>query len=283
MVSAGRPRPACLPLAERVRGIGVLAREAEGNGILAPAAAALNKAALLASDCDLPELARTLCRRHAEVYLRTQPPGAQVARCGLEPLVNLSRLLIRSGDGEGAYLLFDSMFRAVRSRSCAVIDGRTVSFEHITGSADDPRGLRQWLWTVLLADGARALVSAGRWADALEQLQRHKGIGRRMLDGRQVAVIDRVTAGDTGGAMELLAHTVRGEPWETAVTACLTVLCRRPARLPVGRDLDTTVDCYRRPDRTAELAVFHARLGLSVIDVATGVGQAVVRRAVSDP
>ncbi|WP_199844209.1 hypothetical protein [Streptomyces sp. RTd22] len=245
---------------------------------MALAATAFNKAALLASDCDLPELARALCWRHSEVYLRTQPLGAQVARYGLEPLVNLARLLIRSGDGEAAYVLLDSMFQAVKSGSDTVIDGRTVSFEHITGSDENRRELYQWLWAVLLADGARALASAGRWTDALAQLKRHKGIGKRMFDGRQVAVIADLTADNAFGAMTLLADTVPGEPWENAVTACLMVMSRRQAGLPVDRELAELLDCYQRLDRPAELAVFHTRLGLSVLDIADGVGEVVAHR-----
>ncbi|MFF4350291.1 hypothetical protein [Streptomyces sp. NPDC001530] len=278
-----RPRPACLPLVERVREIGALARDAERDGRLALATAAFNKAALLASDCDLPELARTLCWRLSEAYLRTQPLGAQVARYGLEPLVNLARLLcIRSGNGEAAYDLLDTLFQAVKSRSDAVIDGLTVSFEHISGSEDDHRELQQWLWAVLLADGARALASAGRWTDALAQLQRHKGIGKRMLDGRQVAVIAMVTAGHAFEAVTFLAETVAGEPWENAVTACLNVMSRRQAAMSVGGDLATMLDCYQQLDRTAELAVFHTRLGLSVIDVADGVDQSAAHRVAAE-
>ncbi|WP_217572517.1 hypothetical protein [Streptomyces sp. GbtcB7] len=277
-----RPRPACPPLAERVREIAALARNAERDGRLAPAAAAFNKAALLASDCDLPELARALCWQHSELYLRIQPLGAQIARYGLEPLVNLARLLIRSGDGEAAYILLDSMYQAVKTRSDTVIDGRTVSFQHITGSDDDHRELYRWLWAVLLADGARALASAGRWTDAFAQLQRHKGIGKRMLDGRQVAVIAKIMAGDIGEAAPLLDETAPGEPWENAVTACLTVMSRRQAALPVDRNLDAMLDSYQQLNRTAELALFHTRLGLSVIDVADDVVQSVAHRVAAD-
>ncbi|MGR3938219.1 hypothetical protein [Streptomyces sp. BRA346] len=245
---------------------------------MALAAAAFNKAALLASDCDLPELARALCWRHSEVYLRTQPLGAQVARYGLEPLVNLARLLIRSGDGEAAYAFLDSMFQAVKSGSDTVIDGRTVSFEHITGSDENRRELYQWLWAVLLADGARALASAGRWTDALAQLKRHKGIGKRMFDGRQVAVIADLMGNNAFDAIAILADTVPGEPWENAVTACLKVLSRRQAGLPVDRQLAEMLHCYEQLNCTAELTVFHTRLGLSVFDVADGVDEAVAHR-----
>ncbi|MFG2402561.1 hypothetical protein [Streptomyces lydicus] len=263
-----RPRPACSPLVDRVREIGGLAREAECTGRLAPASAAFNKAALLASDCALPDLARALCWRHAVAYLRTQPLGAQVARFGLEPLINLARLLIRSGDGFRAYVLLESTYQAVKSQAPAMIDGQVVSFENITGSDEDRRRLHQWLWAVLLADGARGLASADMWAEAHAQVQRHKGIGSRLLDGRQVAVIASFTAGDIEQAEALLRDTVPGEAWETAVAALLTVLCRRTANLPLHPALDDLVDLYRCLERSAGLAVFLTRLGLSVIDLA---------------
>ncbi|MFE2335217.1 hypothetical protein ACFXCN_24055, partial [Streptomyces coelicoflavus] len=70
-----RPRPACPPLAERVREITDLAAAAERDGNVTSATVALNKAALIASDCSMPDLARTLCWRHAEAVLRAPPPG----------------------------------------------------------------------------------------------------------------------------------------------------------------------------------------------------------------
>jgi hypothetical protein len=279
-----RPRPACPPLNERVREIGDLARSASGqtDGGLAQAAAAHNKAALIASDCGLPDLARSLCWRHSEVYLRAQPLGAQAARYALEPLVNLARLLIRDGDGDGAYHLLDTLFQTVKSHTDATIGGRRMSFQHLTETDDDHRALCQWLWTVLLADGTRALTSAGRWNDAHTHLQQHKGIGRRMLDGRQVAVIARATTGDADGALALLKETAPGEPWENAVTACLTVLCRRYADQPVDQDLAAMLDRYQLLEPTPHLAVFGTRLGLSAIDAAGGVERPGIRGVAAD-
>lgn len=262
-----RARPTCGPLHVRVREISGLACEADRKGSLSLAATAFNQAGLLASDCGLPELARTLCWRHAMVYLRTQPLGAQVARYALEPVVNLARLMIRVGDGEAAYQLLDTLFQTVKSRSHITIDGRPLSFQNLAGTEEGWRELCQWLWAVLLAEGARALVSIGRWSEALAQLQRHKGIGRRMLDGRQVSVIASVVEGDPGEAVRMLDEAVPGEPWENSVTACLAVLCRRLAGLPTDQEVRSVLDQYRNLGRTTELTVFHTRLGLSVIDV----------------
>lgn len=73
-----RPRPACPPLAERVREITDLAAAAERDGNVTSATVALNKAALIASDCGMPDLARALCWRHAEAVLRAQPDRKSV-------------------------------------------------------------------------------------------------------------------------------------------------------------------------------------------------------------
>lgn len=159
------------------------------------------------------------------------------------------------------------------------LDGaQRISGHNLTRSPADHRDLRRWLWTVHLSDSPRALISAGRWQHALTHLQRHNGIGLRMLDGRQVAVIAHCTAGDTDTALKLLHQTTPAQPWEHAVTACLTGLCGQHAHLPSGQDLTAMVDTYRQLTSTANLAVFHTRLGLSVIDAAGGVEHPAARR-----
>ena len=122
-----------------------------------------------------------MCRQQSEVYLRAQPLGAQAARNALEPLVNLARLRLRDGQADDAYQLLDTLFRAVKARSGDVIDGRLISFRNLTDSEQGHKDVVKWLWSVLLADGTRALAGAGRWPEALSHVQQHKGIGRRLL------------------------------------------------------------------------------------------------------
>ena len=251
-----RPRPACSSLAARVERICDLARTAARSSDLATASAACNQAALVASDCGLPDLARQWCQRHAFAYLRARPLDARAARYALEPLVNLARLHIRDGNGDTAFHLLDTLYEAITSRTDTAIDGILLPASDLTRSSEDHRDLRRWLWTVHLSDSPRALISAGRWQDALAHLQRHHGIGQRMLDGRQVAVIAQSTAGNTDGALKLLEETAPGEPWEQAVTACLTVLCRPPGRPPAGQDLTAMLDAYRQFNPLPQLAVF---------------------------
>lgn len=269
-----RPRPTCRPLDERVHEVSRLARaaaEAPDAEALSLAAAAHNKAALIASDCGLPDLARSLCWRHAETYLRARPLPAQAARYALEPIINLARLKIR--DGDGAHRLLNALYHAVHTRTDAVIDGRKVPLQNLTRSNEDHRTLGQWLWTIPLADGTRALASAGRWNQALAHAERHGGIGRRLLDGRQVAILTRLLAGDPAAALHLLNDSTPTEPWEHATAACLTVLCLSPTTSTQTRNeaLTAMVDRYLRLDPCPELLVFRTRLGLTAIDLADGV------------
>jgi hypothetical protein len=256
-----RWRPACTPLAGRVSDLTDRARQAERDRDLAGASAVHNLAALLASDVGLPDLARAWCHRQAEAYLCSHPLGAQGARRALEPLGNLARLHIRDGEGERAYRLLESLYTAVSTRTAADIDGIALPAD-LTDSAEAHQDLRRWLWALLLATGARALAVAGRWDEARSRLADHKGIGNRMLDGRQVAVIARLIADDTAGALMLLHGTLPGSPTENAVTACLTLLCPGHSEAPAA-----LLAPFRELDLDAPgMTVFHTRLGLSFID-----------------
>ncbi len=93
-------------------------------------------------------------------------------------------------------------------------------------------------------------------------------VGQRLLDGRQIAIISRFLAGDSDQALDLLRGAAPHEPWEHAVAACLAVLCD-PARVwPKG--LKNMVVSYRQVIPAPDLALFHTRLALTVIDAAGG-------------
>ncbi|MBB5808828.1 hypothetical protein F4560_008596 [Saccharothrix ecbatanensis] len=258
-----RTRLACIPLPRRVAELCDRAREAERTSDRTEASAVHNQAALIASDCGLPDLARQWCHQQVNISLRAHPLGAQGARLALEPMTNLARLYIREGQGERAFTLMDTLFTAVSSRTDAAIDGVEIPAD-LTDSAETHQQIRSWLWAVLLAAGGRALAADGRWADARARLSEYKGIGRRMLDGRQIAVIAHAVSGDTTSALTLLADTAPGEPWENAVTACLTIQCHNGSGMT---DLATLLDRYHRLDTsTPGLTVFRTRLGLSFVD-----------------
>ncbi|MGH3977883.1 MAG: hypothetical protein ACRDRZ_02600 [Pseudonocardiaceae bacterium] len=140
----GRPRPACPSLPERVKEIADIAHTAgqEGADGLAEGAHALNKAALIASDCGLADLASDLCRQHIDTYRAADHPLTVLqARYMLEPVLNLARLQIRASEGEQALRLLKSMYRAIMSNTDLVVDGHTLPLTDLTGTRhEDPVG-----------------------------------------------------------------------------------------------------------------------------------------------
>jgi len=76
-----------------------------------------------------------------------------------------------------------------------------VSFRHFTATDDDHQEVCRWLWSVLLGDGTRALAGACRWKQALVHVEQHRGIGQRLLDGRQVAILAHCLGGDVTTAL----------------------------------------------------------------------------------
>ncbi|MFE2493894.1 hypothetical protein ACFXKS_13000 [Streptomyces scopuliridis] len=135
---------------------------------------------------------------------------------------------------------------------------------------------------VLLADGTRTLTTAGRWAAALAHIEEHRGVGQRMFDGRQVPVLTALTAGDAPAAEDLLAHTEPGEPWEDAVTSCLTVLTRRATGRPLHRHLQDLVATYLGRADEPGMTVFNTRLGLTVLDAIASPEAPATRLVVAD-
>ncbi|MFB7270639.1 hypothetical protein [Streptomyces sp. NPDC056244] len=263
-----RFRPACLPLPHRVHALTELADTAATTADQGLASTVYNQAALIASDLNLPELARHMCHRHAAAYLHACPLPGMTAIRALEPVVNLARLQIRAGHPDDGRRHLLALYDAISTGSAADFEGITIPAD-ITANAEDRREVRAWLWRVLLADGTRALTTAGRWADALAHVEKHRGIGQRMLDGRQVAVLTALTAltaGDTPTAEDLLTHTEPGTPSENAVTSCLTVLSRQAAGQPLHNRLQDLVATYL--DRADEpgMTVFNTRLGLTILD-----------------
>lgn len=266
-----RPRPACLALPLRVNEVGQLAHAAAHGPPehrLVSAAEALNKAALILSDCGLADRAHQLCWRQFELFHAHRPLAPKTAKLALQPLVNIARLHIRDGQGTRAYQLLAHAHQALRSKTATTIDGRDIDLnELIDDQPASRRELVRFLWTVLLADGTRALTRAGRWDEALEHLERHKGIGERMLDGRQVAIIARVVNGDHEHALDLLDRSSTPELWEQAVASYLTTLCLTLAGHDMRESAATMVDRYLGLIQQPTPPVFRCRLGLRILDL----------------
>lgn len=276
-----RPRPACLPLPQRVHTLAELADTAEKLGDASVASTVYNHAALIASDVGVPDVARTMCHQHAAAYLHAAPLPCKTAIRALEPVVNLVRLQIRAGQHDHGHQRLLTLFDAVSTESPTQVEDIAIPAD-LTANAEDRQEVRAWLWRVLLADGTRTLTTTGRWSEALAHVEAHRGVGQRMFDGRQVAVLAALASGNTLGANSLLAHTVPTEAWEAAVTDCLTVLCRRVSGRAWRRTLQNLVTTYlERPDRD-DMAVFDTRLGLAVLDVVDTVKDPAARLVVTE-
>ncbi|MFJ9907898.1 hypothetical protein ACIRVK_34330 [Streptomyces sp. NPDC101152] len=276
-----RPRPACLPLAQRVQALAELADIAAKTGDPSMASTVYNQAALIASDVGASGLARTMCQQHAAVYLHATPLPGPIAIRALEPLVNLARLQIRAGQHDDGRQRLLTLFDAVNTESPAQVEEIAIPAD-LTANAEDRQEVRTWLWRVLLADGTRALTAAGRWTEALAHVEAHRGVGQRMFDGRQVAVLAALATGNSVNANDQLAATESGEPWENAVRDCLTILCRQAAGLPWRDRLQNLVATYlERPDEDG-MTVFNTRFGLAVLDVLASPEDQVARVVVAE-
>ena len=276
-----RFRPACLPLPERVRALADLADTAVKETNQGLASAVYNQAALIASDLGLADLARELCHEHAAAYLHACPlPGMSAIR-GLEPVVNLARLQIRAGHGDDGRQRLLDLYEAVGAGAAARFEGVAVP-ANLTATDEDRQEVRAWLWRVLLADGTRSFTAEGRWVEALRHIEAHRGVGNRMLDGRQVAVLAALVEGDTAGAAALVTATMPGDPWEQAVSTCLSVLCRRDAGQPFDGHLASLVTTYSERKSETGMTVFDTRLGLTVLDAIGSAEVPAAHRIVDD-
>ncbi|MFJ1752919.1 hypothetical protein [Kitasatospora sp. NPDC088134] len=276
-----RPRPACLPLHQRIQALTRLADVAAERGDPSIASTVLNRAALIASDIGDDTAAGAMCHQHAAAYLHAAPLPADAAIRALEPVVNLARLQLRAdrADQGRQYLL--TLFDAVARAAPADIEGIAVPAD-LVADTTDRHPVRAWLWAVLLADGTRALTTVGRWTEALTHVQTHHGVGQRMLDGRQVAVLAALTGGDSLRASALLAETTSEEPWEEAVVGCLALLCRRVSGQPWRRALQDRAATYLGRPAEDGTAVFDTRLGLVLLDVAASDSGPIARRLVTE-
>ncbi|WP_106398917.1 hypothetical protein [Actinocorallia populi] len=260
----GWAKPACPTLAERIDEVARTARRADTD-LLHEGAHALNMAALIASDCRLPDLATDLCHQHIDAY-RTEGAHFTVtqARYQLEPVINLVRLRLRAADGQAALDLLNAMYKAAVTRTDFDVDGRTIRLSDLTGTREEYRRLLESVWLQLLGDGIRALVLAGRWDDAAAHARTHNGIGTRLMEGRQALVIARLLADDHAQAQAVLDDSNLIDPWEKTVASCLAVLCTTPDVWNGGAALDRMLKAFWNDRLRPEYIVFHTRAGLTV-------------------
>ncbi|MEU1751057.1 hypothetical protein ABZ436_00110 [Micromonospora matsumotoense] len=270
-----RKRPPAKPLDARVDRLVRLAETAQRESDPDKASMVFNGAALIASDCGDPHLARDWCHRHASLYLNQAPLNGHTARFALEPVVNLARLRIREGDGDGAYRLLTHLYTAIVGGAPALLDDLEI---HPRQLPTDPEKLDQiisWLRGTLLSDGTRALVLAERWDDAVNHVRRYDGVGPSLMDGRQVAIVAHLLRDEGPSAAALLTTTKIEAPWEHAVHGLLTTWLELAAgHTPV--DHADVIDRVSATPRTTGFTVFRVRLGLTALDLAVSVPTAAV-------
>ncbi|MFE7868736.1 hypothetical protein ACFUYE_00075 [Micromonospora humida] len=270
-----RKRPPAKPLDARVDRLVKLAETAHREGDPDKASMVFNGAALIASDCGDPNLARAWCHRHASLYLCQAPSNGYTARFALEPVVNLARLRIRKGDGDGAYRLLTHLHTAIVGGTPAVLDDLEIHPRQLPTDPEELDQIISWLRGTLLSDGTRALVLAERWDDAVNHVRRYDGVGPSLMDGRQVAIVAHLLQNEGPAAAALLTTTKIEAPWEHAVHGLLTTwLDLAAGHTPV--DHADLIDRVSTTPRTTGLTVFRVRLGLTALDLAVSVPTAAV-------
>lgn len=263
----GRPRPACPALPLRVQEVtdAVTAAERHGEHGLNDAAHALNKAALIASDCGMPDLAEDWCWRHINAYQQADRSLTVIeARYLLEPVLNLARLQLRAEQGDTAVRLLDAMYQAVTQRHDLTIADQRLTIGDLIGDPPERRQLREWVWLQLVSEGVKAYVLAGRWNAAAEHARRLNGIGDHLMEGRQAAIIAACQHDNLPTARALLTHSTITQPWEQEVATCLHIMCSRPDSPANDQHLDAAVDRYRARDLLPGYASYRARFGLTI-------------------
>ncbi len=268
----GRPRPACPALPLRIQEITDAATDARLNAEhrMAHAAHTLNKAALVASDCGMADLARQLCWQHIDTYRRIQRPLTIIeALYMLEPVLNLARLDIRANHGTTALRLLEAMHQAVTRRCDLTVGNHTLPTANLVGDQHDRWQLREWVWLQLIGEGVRALALADRWSDAAEHARTHNGIGVHLMEGRQAAIIAHCIQGDLPQGRALLAQSTPTQPWEQEIATCLHMMCTQPTDTQMAHHLTTAITRYAARTPMAGYASYRARLGLTIATLAS--------------
>ena len=269
-----RPKPPGIPLADRMAALTELTIQPAGAShqqLVARASGILNFAALIASDAGLPDLASDLCWRQNGVFAQATGLDQDVAVMALMPVVNIARLLIRDGDDERAFDTLQRLYRAAQLRSSTMIGNHHIDMAPLIRTDEDHRKICTELWVTILTDGARALARAGRWTEAAKTMTAHRGIGNRLLDGRQIKIMSLTELGLPDQARAMIDSSTPAEPWENTVALLLRVCCQ-PETSTASPDLPGDVARQAlsliTQSTEATTAVFRVRIGLTALDLA---------------
>jgi|HubBroStandDraft_1064217.scaffolds.fasta_scaffold104250_2 hypothetical protein len=269
-----RPRPPATPLSTRIGQLTALTAEpdsADHRQRVARASGVLNFAALIASDTGMPDLAAELCWRQYTIFADAGSLDQDIAVMALMPIVNIARLLIREGDGNSAYELLRQLYRAAQQRGTTTIRGHQIDLSPWTRTGTAHRKLCTELWVTVLTDGARALARTGRWTEAAQAMASHRGIGSRLLDGRQIMIMSLIEQHQHQQATAMIESSVPAEPWEHNIAAILSI-CAQPDTSPPSPDTlhhaaRQALALTTQPEPMT--AVFRTRAGLTALDLTT--------------
>ncbi len=270
-----RPKPLGRSLAERIGALGESMRESNGAGHheqVARASEVFNVAALIASDVGMADLARDLCWRHYGIFTDATELAPEVAALALQPVLNIPRQQIRDGHGECAYEMLQRLYRAAQRRGVADICGHSIDLSQVTSNEERHRKICTDLWAAVLSDGARALARAGRWVEAAEAMVAHRGVGNRLLDGRQIMIMSLLERGLPQQATAMVDSSTTTQSWEHAVAASLRVYCRAQTATVTQDELDAALSeaLTLMEDPEPATVVFRVRVGLTALDLAGG-------------
>lgn len=273
-----RSKPPGRSLEERIVALDQTLRvpaDADMYAQLVRASETLNVAALIASDCGVPELASRLCWEHYAIFDVARPLPFKVAKLALQPVLNIPRQMIREGDGAGAYAVLVALLDAARRKATALVEGRQVNMADVTLLPEDHKTICTGLWAAVLTDGSRALVQAGRWIEAAEALALHQGVGTRLLDGRQVSILALVQQNNARQAVAMVDESQLVDPWETVIGDLLRTYCRAAAGALEENDLDDTLAAALKLVEETEptTVVFRVRVGLAAVELAVAAGR----------
>jgi len=269
-----RPRPPGQPLAVRIAELAELAAplpDSTSHQQASRAAEVLNKSALIASDCGFNELARELCYRHFRIFNEAKPWPTWATALAVQPILNIPRQLIRDGRGAEAYALLETLLTAARAQTITIIDGHVIDLQAITDNPKVHQEICTLIWTALLADGTRALIQARRWKEAADHAAAHRGIGTRLLDGRQAAILAHLHNGRPNHAAALVEQSRTVGTAEHATQWLLRVLCQQASRTTTRADTDPMVGAALAniEHHDPSTVVARTRIGLTALDLAS--------------
>ncbi|MGI8311744.1 hypothetical protein [Saccharopolyspora hattusasensis] len=208
------------------------------------------------------------------------------------PLTNTARLLIREGKLTEAYELLQQLYHAARHREVATIRGQDIDLSAWTHTREHHRRVCTELWSTVLIDGARALARAGCWTRAAETIAAHRGIGNRLLDGRQIKIMALLEQDHRLQATALIDSTIPSETWEKAVGQLLRLSCGQGTSTTLRDQVFSAVDTALAliNDTEPSITAFRVRLGLTTLDLVgdrstktiTQLRQTIVSAALSD-